>query len=120
MTIEGYFNENDEPALTLDLVAISIEVLIVTGFAGGLIVPEAIANRLTLQFEGVEEFYTVTGQMFTAPAYFVLVNWFGDRLKVPMAVSSEVKDALLGSQMLRGSRLTIDYRERRVQISKLG
>ncbi len=37
MRIDGYFNANDEPALTLDLISASIEVLIDTGFLGGLI-----------------------------------------------------------------------------------
>lgn len=36
MTIQGYFNQNDEPVITLDLISTSIEVLIDTGFAGGL------------------------------------------------------------------------------------
>lgn len=118
MTIDGHFNEYDEPTLTLDLLSISLQVLIDTGFAGSLIVPQMLANNLTLHFEGLEEFYTVTGEMFTAPSYSVLVNWFGERLKVPIAVSTDIREALLGSRMLRGCCLTIDYAERSVHVTK--
>ena len=79
MRIHGYFNENDEPALKLDLISKSIEVLIDTGFAGSLVVPQNLSDDLVLQFEGFEEFYTVTGQLFVAPAYSVEANWLGER-----------------------------------------
>lgn len=118
MTIEGYFNDNDEPVINLDLISTSIEVLIDTGFAGGLIVPETLAIGLNLHFEGVDQFITATGQDFYAPAYTVAINWLGQRLEMPIAVSAEVREALLGGQMLEGCRLTIDYAERIVMIEK--
>lgn len=118
MIINGYFNHNDEPVVSLNLVSTSIEVLIDTGFAGSLIVPEALADDFTLHFQGVDEFLTATGQEFLAQAYTVGVNWFGQQLTVPIAVSAEVRESLLGSQMLQGCRLTIDYGERTVQIEK--
>jgi clan AA aspartic protease len=93
-------------------------VLIDTGFAGGLIVPEKMASGLTLNFEGVDQFMTATGQEFFAPAHTVVTNWFGQRLQMAIAISAEVKEALLGGQMLEGCRLTIDYAERTVIIEK--
>ena len=96
----------------------AIEVLIDTGFSGSLIIPQTVANDLALNFEGVEEFYTATGQMFLAPAYTVAISWF-ERLKAPIAVSADVREALLGGQMLEGCRLRIDYAERTVQIEKV-
>ena len=119
MHIEGYFNEHDEPCLSFDLGSGAIDVLIDTGFSGSLIIPQTVANDLTLNFEGVEEFYTATGQMFLAPAFTVAINWFGERLKAPIAVSADVREALLGGQMLEGCRLRIDYAERTVQIEKV-
>jgi predicted aspartyl protease len=68
MIEEGYFNQNDEPVVNLDLISASVEALIDTGFFGSLIVTRMMASDLDLQFEGVEEFYTVTGEMFTAPS----------------------------------------------------
>ena len=61
MRVDGYFNTNDQPAMKLDLITSSIEVLIDTGFAGSLIIPEHLSTGLELHFEGFEEFYTATG-----------------------------------------------------------
>ena len=56
--------------------------------------------------------------MFTAPSYSVFVNWFGESLKTPIAVSAEISEALLGSRMLQGCRLTIDYAEKTVKLEQ--
>jgi predicted aspartyl protease len=45
----------------LDLVSASIEVLVETGFAGSLIIPQKLATELSMSFEGFEEFYTARG-----------------------------------------------------------
>jgi len=73
--------------LKLDLISKSIEVLIDTGFAGSLVVPQNLSDDLVLQFEGFEEFYTVTGQLFVARAYSVEANWLGERIRIPIAIS---------------------------------
>lgn len=116
MRLDGYFNANDEPALKLDLISSSIEVLIDTGFAGSLIIPDHEAGNLVLHFEGFEEFYTVTGDVFVAPAYAIEINWLGEHIKVPVAISAQVREALLGNQMLKNCRLTIDYAKRTVEV----
>jgi clan AA aspartic protease len=118
MRVDGYFNTNEEPAIKLDLITSSIEVLIDTGFAGSLIIPEHLSLGLALHFEGFEEFYTATGQVFVAPAYSLEANWLGQRIKVPVAISPEVKEALMGSQMLKNCVLTIDYANRSVDIAQ--
>jgi clan AA aspartic protease len=118
MIKEGYFNQNGEPVVNLDLISASVEALIDTGFFGSLIVTRMMASDLDLQFEGVEEFYTVTGEMFTAPSYFTKIRWFGEEVKMPIAISDEISEALLGTRMLQGCRLTIDYAERAVIIEK--
>ncbi len=91
MRIEGYFNENDEPVIKINLGSTSIEVLIDTGFAGSLIIPQELSTDLTLNFEGFEEFYTVTGHVFVAPAYSVEANWFGERIKVPLRLARTLR-----------------------------
>ena|SRR2546427_7160229 len=116
MPLDGHFNANDEPALKLDLISSFIQVLIDTGFAGSLIIPHSEAKNLALNFEGFEEFYTVTGHVFVAPAYSLEINWLGEKIKVAIATSPEVTEALLGAQMLKNCRLTIDYAKRTVEV----
>lgn len=116
MRLEGYFNANDEPAIRLELIPGSIEVLIDTGFAGSLILPEHLAKGLTLHFDGFEEFFTVTGDVFVAPSYSMDLGWLGEQVRIPVAVSRDVKEALLGGEMLKNCVLTIDYEGRLVNI----
>ena len=117
MQIDGYFNLNNEPVVELDLGSSRIEVLVDTGFNGSLIVPSKIANRLDLKFEGPEEFQSVTGEMFLADAYSVEVDWIGRRIRVAVAASKHVNEAILGGHMLKDCRLTIDYGRRLVAIT---
>ena len=117
MQTDGYFNLNDEPVLDLDFGSMRLEVLVDTGFNGSLIVPSQIANRLDLKFEGPEEFQSVTGEVFLADAYSVEVNWIGKRIRVAVAASKHVNQAILGGHMLKDCRLTIDYGHRIVTIT---
>ena len=67
MQMDGYFNARDEPVIGLDVGPSLIEVLVETGFNGGLVIPTPLARGLALKFEkGFEEFYSVTGEMFLA------------------------------------------------------
>jgi len=116
MQIDGYFNLSDEPVVELDVGSARVELLVDTGFNGSLIIPSQIANQLNLRFEGPEEFQSVTGEMFLADAYSVEVDWLGNRIRVPVAASKHVKEAILGGQMLRDCRLSIDYGRRTVTI----
>lgn len=116
MRVNGYFNSNDEPAVELDLISSAIEFLVDTGFAGSLIIPENLSSGFALHFEGFDEFFTVTGDLLIAPAYSVEANWLGRRVTVPVAITPDIKEALLGSQMLKDCVLTIDYANRTLSI----
>src|SRR2546422_11162805 len=101
MQIDGYFNANDEPVIQLDLGTGTIEILVDTGFAGSVILPDPLAAGLALRFEGFEEFYTATWQLFSAPAYSLEVNWFGKQIKAAAAVSPRGAEAKLEGQLLK-------------------
>jgi len=116
MQIDGYFNAQDEPVIKLDIGSGSIEVLLDTGFGGGLIIPNHFANQLDLKFEGLEEFYSVTEERIVAKAYSIEIDWFDKLVRVPVVVSTKVNEALLGGQMLKDCCLTIDYGRRTVTI----
>lgn len=118
MQLEGYFNERNEPVVTLNIGSLSIEVLVDTGFGGSLIIPGNIAHQLDMKFEGPEEFQSVTGEVFLADAYSLGMDWLGGSIRVPVATSKEVNLSLLGNHMLKDCRLAIDYRHRTVTITK--
>ncbi len=45
MQIDGYFNTRGEPVIRLDVGSSRIEVLVDTGFNGGLIIPDQLARN---------------------------------------------------------------------------
>lgn len=116
MQIDGYFNTRNEPVVELQLNLMYVEMLIDTGFDGVLIIPSQIADQLKLKFQGFEEFYSVTGERIVATAYSIEIAWLGQMLRVPIVVNSKINEAILGNQMLKSCRLTIDYGHRTVTI----
>jgi clan AA aspartic protease len=109
MQIDGFVNARNEPVLELDVGSLSTQVLVDTGFDGGLILPSHIANQLDLTYVGLEEFNSVSGERIVAKAYSIEIDWLGKRVRVSVVVSPKINEALLGSHMLRDCRLTIDY-----------
>jgi clan AA aspartic protease len=117
MQIEGYFNVRDEPVIGLDVGASQIEFLVDTGFNGGLIIPEQMAERLDIKYDrGLEEFRTANEATFLASAGSMEITWFGQAIRAPVATTEEVPEAILGGKMLKDCRLIIDYSERTVTI----
>lgn len=116
MQINGYFNARNEPVIELQLNSIYVEMLIDTGFDGVLIIPSQIVDQLKLKFQGFEEFYSVTGEKIVGTAYSIEIVWLGQILRVPIIVNSKINEAILGNQMVKNCRLTIDYGQRTVTI----
>jgi len=116
MQINGYFNIRNEPVVRTQLDSIDVEMLVDTGFDGGLIIPSQIVDQLKPRFEGIDELQSVTGEKIFAEAYSIEIGWLGTVIRVPIVVSSKINEAILGSQMLKNCRLTIDYGHRTVTI----
>jgi clan AA aspartic protease len=117
MKIEGYFNTRDEPVIRLDVGSSQMEFLVDTGFNGGLIMPDHLAKGLEIKYDrGLEEFCSVTGATFLASGCSMEITWFGRAIRVPVATSAEVNEAILGGNMLKDCRLIIDYSQRTVTI----
>ncbi len=117
MQINGYFNVRDEPVIRLDVGSSHIEVLVDTGFNGGLTIPDQMAEGLEIKYDrGLEELYSVTGEVFLASGCSMEISWLGQHIRVPVATSAQVGEAILGGQMLKDCLLTIDYGRRTVTI----
>lgn len=118
MQIDGYFNVRDEPVIGLDIGSSQIEFLVDTGFNGGLIIPEQTAEGLDIRYDrGLEEFRTANEATFLASAGSMEITWFEQAIRVPVATTQEVPEAILGGRMLKDCRLTIDYGRRTVTIT---
>lgn len=106
MQIDGYFNIRNDPVIGLEVGSSNVEFLVETGFNGGLIIPSELAERLEITYDrGLEEFSSVTGTTFLASGCSMMIRWFGEAIRAPVATSAEVNEAILGSKMLKGCRL---------------
>jgi clan AA aspartic protease len=104
-----------EALLRLQLIAGEmVECLVDTGFTGALMLPQSLVTRLGLPVVGREVFEMVGGQRFIASVALAEVEWLGTDRTVRVIVS---EDTLLGTELLDGTRLVIDYLSHTMTIS---
>lgn len=92
----------------------SVECLVDTGFTGALVLPQSIITRLSIPVVGREVFEMVGGRQFVAGVALAEVEWLGATRTVRVIVS---EDTLLGTELLDGTRLVVDYMSHTVTIS---
>jgi clan AA aspartic protease len=87
----------------------SLEVVIDTGFTGYLTLPTDTIQLLGLPSAGRRIFELANGERFGFTAYLATVSWHG-RLSDALVLQSD-SAPLLGMDLLRGSRVTMDVLE---------
>jgi clan AA aspartic protease len=92
----------------------TVECLVDTGFTGALVLPQALVTKLKLPIVGREVFEMVGGRQFTASVAFADIEWLGETRTVRVIVS---EDTLLGTELLDGTLLTIDYIDHTLSVS---
>ena len=92
----------------------TVECLVDTGFTGALVLPQTLVTRLKLPVVGREVFEMVGGRQFVASVAFADIEWLGETRTVRVIVSD---DTLLGTELLEGTRLTIDYIDHTLAVS---
>jgi clan AA aspartic protease len=85
-----------------------IECLIDTGFNGALVLPRAEAVRLNLTILGRVPIIGVGRARQIADIAELEIEWLGQMRAVEVIIS-DGDDSLLGTELLDGSRLVIDY-----------
>lgn len=93
-----------------------IAVWIDTAFNGGLVIPKSQINGLGLVQESAAEAILADGQLVELEMYRCFVDWFGATYETQVA-ANESEFPLLGTQLLDGHRLEIDYQARTVELS---
>ena len=82
------------------------EVIVDTGFTGFLILPEAVIKELGLVSEGYLQATLASGEAGRFEFYAAGVWWHEEVRRVE--VFQSIDQSLLGMQLLRGSRVTVD------------
>lgn len=91
-----------------------VECLVDTGFTGALVLPQALVTRFNLPVVGREVFEMVGGRQFIASVAFADIEWLGEMRTVRVIIS---EDTLLGTELLDGTQLMIDYISDTVTVS---
>ena len=94
----------------------SLTVWIDTGFDGFLVVPKAQIDRLGLKQHAATEAMLADGSRVTLESYVCYVNWM-DNVVAAQAIANEGKLPLLGTELLAGYKLKVDYATGSVSVS---
>lgn len=92
------------------------ECVVDTGFDGGLMLPRAFADHLQFPIIGRLAFEMVGGARLFAPVGLADIEWL-DEVRQTEFIVSDGNDALIGTELLQKTTLTIDYVSGRVTIS---
>lgn len=93
------------------------ECIIDTGFDGALMLPRALITRLGFPVVGRLIFQAAGGALVGADVALAEVEWLSEERTFEV-ILSEGEDSLLGTEMLDGVLLRIDYAARTVVIDK--
>jgi clan AA aspartic protease len=86
----------------------AIECVVDTGFDGGLMLPRAVLSEIQIEVSGRVTFEMVGGATMSAEVGLSEIEWLG-RLQQVEVIVSESEDALIGTELLIASTLTVDY-----------
>ena len=87
-----------------------------TAFNGGLALPRAVAAGLGLPQEASAEAVLADGSTVALEAFGCYLDWFGGTYRTQV-VAGDGTYPLLGTQLLAGRRLTIDYAAGTVELA---
>ncbi len=93
-----------------------VVVWIDTAFNGGLVIPRSRIKELGLIQESAAEAILADGQSVELEMYQCFVDWFGDTYETQIA-ANDSEFPLLGTQLLDGHRLMVDYQARTVELN---
>ena len=117
--IRGYFDDVGQPRITVSIFGnrgeVTIDAVIDTGFDGSLCLPLSIAIPLGLELYGRINYELADGTIKRELTFEATIR-LGEIVNRAEISLTESEDVLLGSELLDGYVLEIDYRNRTVEI----
>ena len=117
--VQGHVDDQGQPIVEIQVSGsrgeISLNAVVDTGFSGDVSLPTSIAVQLGLELWGSEVFELADGSRVEG---LVFVGWLCLEKEEREAeiILSDSQEALVGTGLLRGRCLEIDFRSRRVII----
>jgi clan AA aspartic protease len=117
MAILGRVNSAREPVVALRTAPNNrkISVIIDTGFSGALCLSPEIIDRMGFEHIGREAYILADGRIVHADIHRAEILWFNRKRSVEV-IALENRQGLLGTQMLEGCRLIVQFRKRKLSI----
>jgi len=113
----GSVNEQLEPYIFVEFEnAKSVEFLIDTGFNGSLCLPRFLMPQLGLKKISEEEIFGIGLHTEVLDVAIAKITWFGRQTEIEILIN-DGDDRLLGSELLEGKTLKIDYGNKNLSIS---
>ena len=115
--LKGRVNRHGEPVISIKLILrdrpIKFTAVIDTGFNGYLSVPRRLLTGSKWLAIGTEKFEIATGSLVEQEIYLGEISFDGKRGPV-YSVATEAQDILIGTKLLRGKSLSINFRTNQV------
>ena len=86
-----------------------------TAFNGGLVIPKRIISELKLAKESSAEAMLADGNLVELETFACFFDWFGNTYETQI-IANDGKFPLLGTMLLDGRRLIVDYNDRSVEL----
>ena len=93
-----------------------VELLIDTGFNGSLCLPRSLMPELGLKKISEEEIFGIGLHTEVVDIAIANIIWFGQQTEIEILIN-DGDDRLLGSELLDGKILRINYRNKKVSIA---
>lgn len=118
--LKGSVNALGEPLVSITLLsrdgrAHSHRAVIDTGFNGTLSLPEKLAKQYGWQWVGYESYQIATGDVVQEKVFLGRIRWFKQTQDIA-AVASHADDILIGTKLLRRSKLWIDFSKKKLTL----
>ena len=117
--IRGYFDDVGQPRIAVSIFGnrgeLTIDAVIDTGFDGSLCLPLSLAIPLGLELHGRINYELADGTIKRELTFEATIR-LGEAMNQVEISLTESEDALLGSELLDGYVLEIDYGNRTVEI----
>ena len=98
-----------------DATRILLAAWIDTAFNGGLVIPRVQIERLGLLQGSTTQAILADGRLVDTETFTCYIEWFGNVYRT-QAVASDGEFPLLGTMLLAGRKLTVDYAAKAVVI----
>lgn len=113
----GKVNEQLEPCIFVEFEnGKNVEFLIDTGFNGALCVPFSLMQELGLKKVSEVEIFGIGSHQESIEMAITNIIWFGNKTEIEVLIN-DGDDRLLGSELLDGKILRINYRNKKVSIA---